>query len=105
MQFGGSGSTDGRDSGFCIAITHLATHIACYAAIPVITVLCGSRTERLLGSYLLGTCFETMEDIKSNATTSKLWKISKEAFRRCFQQWQDRRRKCVCAQGYYFEDD
>jgi hypothetical protein len=32
-----------------------------------------------------GTRFATMEDIKSNAT-AKLWKIPKEAFRRCFQQ-------------------
>jgi hypothetical protein len=32
--------------------------------------------------------FATMEDIKSNAT-AKLRKIPKEAFRWCFQQWQD----------------
>jgi len=53
---------------------------------------------------LKGTCFTTMEDIKWNAT-AKLWKIPKEAFRRCFQQWQDRSSKCVCAQGSYFERD
>jgi len=44
---------------------------------------------------LKGTRFATMEDIKSNAT-AELRKIPKEAFHRCFQQWQDRRRKCVC---------
>jgi hypothetical protein len=38
---------------------------------------------------LKGTRFATMEDIKSNAT-AKPRKIPKEAFRRCFQQWQDR---------------
>jgi len=38
---------------------------------------------------LKGTHFSTMEDIKSNATAG-LPKIPKEAFRRCFQQWQDR---------------
>jgi len=32
-------------------------------------------------------------------------KIPKEAFCRCFQQWQDRWSKCVCAQGSYFEGD
>jgi hypothetical protein len=36
---------------------------------------------------LKGTRFATMEDIKSNAT-AELRKIPKEAFRRCFQQWQ-----------------
>ncbi|PNF21376.1 hypothetical protein B7P43_G15469 [Cryptotermes secundus] len=33
-----------------------------------------------------GTSFATMEDIKSTAMT-ELWKIPKEAFHRCFQQW------------------
>jgi len=45
---------------------------------------------------LKGARFATMEDIKSNATV-ELQKIPKEAFRRCFQQWQDRWSKCVCA--------
>ena len=51
---------------------------------------------------LEGTRFSTMEDIKSNATC-ELRKIPKEDFRRCFQQWQNRRSKCVCAQESYFE--
>jgi hypothetical protein len=29
-----------------------------------------------------------MEDIKSNAM-AEIWEIPKEAFCRCFQQWQD----------------
>jgi hypothetical protein len=37
--------------------------------------------------------------------TAKLRKILKETFRRCFQQWQDRWSKYVCAQGSYFEGD
>ena len=45
-----------------------------------------------------GTRFATMEDIKSN-TTAELRKIPKEAFRRCFQQWQDRWGKCVCVRA------
>jgi len=44
---------------------------------------------------LKGTRFVSMEDIKSNAT-AELRKIPEEAFRRCFQQWQDRWSKCVC---------
>jgi len=51
---------------------------------------------------LKGTRFETMEDFECNAT-AELQKIPKEAFRRCFQQWQDQWSKCMCAQGSYFE--
>ena len=53
---------------------------------------------------LKGTRFATMEDIKSNAT-AELQKIPKEDFHRCFQLWQNRWSKCVCAQGSYFEGD
>ncbi|KDR06890.1 hypothetical protein L798_03371 [Zootermopsis nevadensis] len=53
---------------------------------------------------LKGTHFATMEDITSNAM-AELRKIPNEAFRRCFQQWQDRWSKCVRAQGSYFEGD
>jgi hypothetical protein len=55
-----------------------------------------------------GTYFATMEDIKLNVM-AELRKIPKEAFCRCFQQWQDRWSKCVCVcvrtQGSYFEGD
>jgi hypothetical protein len=44
---------------------------------------------RTLKMGLKGTRFTTMYDIKSNATT-ELRKIRIEAFRWCFQQWQDR---------------
>ncbi|PNF43072.1 hypothetical protein B7P43_G02720 [Cryptotermes secundus] len=53
---------------------------------------------------LRGTHFATMEDTKSNAT-AELRKIPKEAFHRCFQQWQDRWSMCLRAQGSYFESD
>jgi transposase len=53
---------------------------------------------------LKGKRFATVEDIKSNAT-AELRKTPKGAFRRCFQQWQDRWSKRVCAQGSYFEGD
>jgi hypothetical protein len=36
---------------------------------------------------LKGTCFATMDDIKSNVM-AELQKIPEEAFHRCFQQWQ-----------------
>jgi hypothetical protein len=42
---------------------------------------------------LKGTRFATVEDIKWNAM-AELQKILKEAFCRCFQQWQDRWCKC-----------
>jgi hypothetical protein len=45
-----------------------------------------------------------MEDIKSHVT-AELRRIPKEAFCRCFQQWQDCGNKCVCAQESYFEGD
>jgi hypothetical protein len=38
---------------------------------------------------LKGTHFLTMEDIEWNET-AELQKIPKKAFRRCFQEWQDR---------------
>jgi hypothetical protein len=49
-------------------------------------------------------CFATTVDTKLNVTT-KLWKIPKEAFYQCFQQWQDQWSKCMCMQGSYFESD
>ena len=44
---------------------------------------------------LKGMRFAIMEDIKSKAT-AELRMIPNEAFRRCFQQLQDRWSKCVC---------
>jgi hypothetical protein len=46
-----------------------------------------------------GMRLATVEDIKSKAT-AELRKIRKEAFRRCFQQWQDRWRMFVCVCVY-----
>ncbi|GBL89961.1 hypothetical protein AVEN_234677-1 [Araneus ventricosus] len=44
---------------------------------------------------LKGNCFDTVEDIKTNAT-AELRKIPQQDFHRCFQQWQERWSKCVC---------
>jgi hypothetical protein len=78
-------------------------YIACCAAIPVITQPPHSPDLPPSDVWLFpalkvdlkGTRFATTEDIKSNAT-AKLRKIPKEAFRRCFQQWQDLWSKCLC---------
>jgi hypothetical protein len=47
---------------------------------------------------LKGTCFATMEDIKSNAM-AEFQKIPKEAYCRFFQQWQDQWSMCMRAHG------
>jgi hypothetical protein len=81
----------GGDSGFCITITHRATHrLLCSSSCHHTTAaLSRSRSKfwlfPILKIGLKGTRFATMKDIKSNVTT-ELWMIPKEAFRRCFQQ-------------------
>jgi len=108
MRFGGNDATSGRESGFCIMITHRDTSLVVQQflgdkRIPVITQPPCSPDLAPSDFWLFstvkmglnGTDFTTMEDIKSNAT-AELQKTSKEAFRRCFQQWQDRWSKCVC---------
>jgi hypothetical protein len=48
MRFGGSGATSGRDSGFCITITHRATHrLLCRTSWPRQTFL-SSLSHRTL---------------------------------------------------------
>jgi hypothetical protein len=49
---------------------------------------------------LKGTRFESRED-----ATAQLDMIRQEAFQKCFQQWQDRWKKCVHYQLDYFEGD
>jgi hypothetical protein len=44
------------------------------------------------------------EHIMRNAT-AQLITIPKDAFQKCFQQWQKRWKKCVHYQGDYFEGD
>jgi len=51
-----------------------------------------------------GTRFESRKDIMRNAT-AQLNMIPQEALRKCFQQWQDRWKKCVHYQEHYFEGD
>ena len=54
--------------------------------------------------HLKGKRFEDVEDIKRN-TTAQLFTISREEFRRCFDQWKNRWIKCVDSQGDYFEEN
>jgi hypothetical protein len=84
----------GRESGFCIMITHRATQrLLCH--LPA-TALSGSHwLLPTLKMGLKGTHFVTMKDRNSNAT-AKIRKIPKEAFRRCLWQWQNRWRQFVC---------
>ena len=53
---------------------------------------------------LKGTQFKSKEDIMRNAT-AQLDMIPQEAFQKCFQQRQDRWKKCVHYQGDYLEGD
>ena len=51
-----------------------------------------------------GSRFESREEIMQNAT-AEMNTIPKEAFQKCFWQWNHRWAKCVEAQGAYFEGD
>jgi hypothetical protein len=53
---------------------------------------------------LKGAQFESRNEIIWN-TTAKLYSIRKEAFQKCFEQWQNRWEMCVQSQGDYFEVD
>jgi len=50
-----------------------------------------------------GKRFEDIDAIKKNAT-SMLNTISKDSFKKCFQQWQGCWKQCVSSQGEYFEN-
>jgi hypothetical protein len=56
-----------------------------------------------LKTVLKGHRFEGIDEIKQNAK-STLNTIQNDPFKKCFQQWQDRWRKCVSSQGEYFEN-
>jgi hypothetical protein len=50
---------------------------------------------------LRGPSFASVEEIQQNVTTG-LTAIPQEDFQMCFQQWQDRWRKCVCVEWQFF---
>ena len=55
-----------------------------------------------LKGTIKGTCFEGVEDIKSNVM-SFLKRITKEDFAECFQVWRRQMEKSTEVQGDYFE--
>jgi transposase len=57
-----------------------------------------------LKTGLQSRCFTMADDIKENAEAG-LRAIKKEDFKECFKAWEDRWRKCLCAEGRYFEGD
>jgi hypothetical protein len=57
-----------------------------------------------LNMQLKGAQFESRNEIIWN-TTAKLYSIRKEAFQKCFEQWQNRWEMFVQSQGDYFDGD
>jgi hypothetical protein len=94
----------GRDSGFCLTIMHRATRrLLCSNSCPhPINVLSGSRSELLLAV----PCSENgpQGDVSQPWRTSNgVRHLNSRRFQKrkvihpCFQQWQGRCSKCVCA--------
>jgi len=57
-----------------------------------------------LKNYLKECHFVTLDNIQKNVT-DELKGIPAEAFQYCYKQWKQRLRRCVAAQGNYFEGD
>ena len=57
-----------------------------------------------LKNHLKGRHFGTLDNIQKSVT-DELKGISAEAFQYCYEQWKQRLRRCVAAQGNYFEGD
>jgi len=55
-------------------------------------------------SEVKGHHFGSTEDIQSSVT-QVLNDIPQNAFQKCYKQWQHRWKRCVQAQGMYFEGD
>ena len=54
--------------------------------------------------YLKGRHFGTMENIEK-AVTDQPKAIPVSDFQRCYEEWEQRLRRCVASQGDYFEGD
>jgi hypothetical protein len=48
--------------------------------------------------------FGTLDNVQKSVTY-ELKGIPAEAFHHCYEQWKQRHRRCVAAQGTYFEGD
>jgi hypothetical protein len=51
--------------------------------------------------FMQGICTYNIQ----KSVTDALKGIPEEAFQHCYQQWKQRLRRCVAAQGNYFEGD
>jgi len=57
-----------------------------------------------LKNHLKGRHFGTLDNIQKSVT-DELKGILAEAFQHCYEQWKQRLRRCVAAQGNYFEGE
>ena len=57
-----------------------------------------------LKNHLKGRHFGTLDNVQKSVT-DELKGIPAEAFQHCYKQWKQRLRRCVAAQGNYFEGD
>jgi hypothetical protein len=57
-----------------------------------------------LKNHLKGHHFGTLDNVQKSVT-DELKGIPAEAFQHCYEQRKQRLRRCVAAQGYYFEGD
>ena len=55
-----------------------------------------------LKNHLKGRHFGTLDNIQKSVT-KQLKVIPAEAFQHCYEQWKQRLRRCVAAQGNHFE--
>jgi len=55
-----------------------------------------------LKNHLKGRHFSTLDNIQKRVTYESEV-IPVEAFQHCYEQWKQRLRRCVAAQGNYFE--
>jgi len=56
------------------------------------------------GKNIIVVVSSTLDYIQKSVT-DELKRISTEAFQHCYEQWKQRLRRCVAAQGNYFEGD
>jgi hypothetical protein len=57
-----------------------------------------------LKNHLKGRHFGTLDNIQ-NSVTDELKGIPAEAWQHCYEQWKQRLRRCIAAQGNNFEGD
>jgi hypothetical protein len=57
-----------------------------------------------LKNHLKGRHLGTLDNIQKSVT-DELKGIPAEVFQHCYEQWKQRLRRCVAAQGEYFEGD